>query len=156
MVTYKVNYKYSFCWSSCSVESMLVCVQSSKSWNLELIKGHLNILGQDNCFGLFPMLYVIILLLFLGFLNPIEQVSEINYQYFRNSFDKFLNFARWSSLDTVVLDACNLSALSVICANICLFYLPLSGENTEYILTIHITHCFLSSYIMVISLVSYC
>lgn len=26
-----------------------------------------------------------------GFLNPIKQVSEINYQYFKNCFDKFLN-----------------------------------------------------------------
>lgn len=44
-----------------------------------IIKGHLNILGQDKRFGLFPMLYVIMLLvLFLGFLNPIERVSEIN------------------------------------------------------------------------------
>lgn len=50
--------------------------QSLRTWNY---KGHLNILGQDKCFGLFPMLCVImLLLLFLGFFNPIEQGSEIN------------------------------------------------------------------------------
>lgn len=92
------------------------------------------------------MLCVItLLLLFLGLLNPIEQVSEIIYQYFRNCLDKFLNFARWDSLDTLVLDGYNLSALSVIHSNTCLSYLQLSGENTVYTLTVPTTHCSLSS-----------
>lgn len=45
-----------------------------------IIKGHLNVLGQDKYFGLFLMLCVImLLLLFLGVLDLIEQVSKSNY-----------------------------------------------------------------------------
>jgi len=42
-----------------------------------IIKGHLHVSGQDKYFGLFLMLGVImLLLLFLGLLDLIEQVSK--------------------------------------------------------------------------------
>lgn len=45
-----------------------------------IIKGHLNVSGQDKYFGLFPMLCVImLLLLFLGLLDLIEQVFKSNH-----------------------------------------------------------------------------
>lgn len=107
-----------------------------------IIKDDLNVLGQDKCFGLFLVLCIIII---LGSLESHLKSLWSELPIFQKLPWQVLNFARWNSLDTVVLDAYSFSALTVIHSNTCLSYLPLSGENTEYIQIIHITHCFLSS-----------
>lgn len=111
-----------------------------------IIKDDLNVLGQDKCFGLFLVLCIVII---LGSLESHLKSLWSELPIFQKLPWQVLNFARWNSLDTVVLDAYSFSALTVIHSNTCLSYLPLWKHwiHTDY--PYHSLLSFLSCYIMV-------